>query len=74
MTDTEKLNKLVEYIQGAERYHLDMANKGSVENGIKSQAIQDITLFMEHELGISQISWWNSKFISFKLDTEGSMI
>ena len=56
MTDTEKLNKLVEYIQDAERYHLYMASKGSVENGIRSQAIQDITLFMEHELGISQAS------------------
>jgi len=52
MTDTEKLNALIEYIKDAEKYHLDMASKGIVENGIKSQAIQDITLFMEHKLGI----------------------
>lgn len=52
MTDTEKLNKLVDYIRDAEAYHLDMSRKGNMENGIKSQAVQDITLFMEHELGI----------------------
>lgn len=52
MTNTEKLNALIAYISDAERYHLDMASKGSVENGIRSQAIQDITLFMEHELKI----------------------
>ena len=45
-------DKLIDYIQDAERYHLDMSAKGHVENGIKSQAIQDITLFMEHELKI----------------------
>jgi len=50
--DKKKLNALIAYIADAERYHLDMAAKGSVENGIRSQAIQDITLFMEHELGI----------------------
>lgn len=55
MTDTEKLNALVDYIRDAERYHLDMARKGSVENSFKSMAIQDICLFMEYELGIEYI-------------------
>lgn len=50
MTDTEKLKALINYIYDAERYHLDMAKNGIVENGYKSQAIQDITEFIEHEL------------------------
>ena len=54
MSDTEKLNALVNYIRDAERYHLDMASKGIVENGFKSMAIQDITSYMEHELQIVQ--------------------
>lgn len=55
MTDTEKLNALVDYIRDAERYHLDNAKRGMVESGYKSMAIQDIQLFMEHELGIEYV-------------------
>lgn len=55
MTDTEKLNALIDYIRDAERYHLDNA-KRSVEGSVyKSMAIQDICLFMEYELGIEYI-------------------
>lgn len=46
----DRLEKLINYIKDAERYHLDMAKKGIVENGIKSQAIQDIVIFIEHEI------------------------
>ena len=53
MTDTEKLNLLMDYIKGAERHYLDMASKGSAENGLKSMAIQDVLLFAENELEIS---------------------
>ena len=55
MTDTEKLNKLIDYIRSAERYHLDNGKRGIVESGYKSMAIQDIQLFMEHELGIEYV-------------------
>ena len=55
MTDTEKLNALVDYIRDAERCHLDNAKRGIVESGYKSMAIQDIQLFMEHELGIEYV-------------------
>jgi len=57
MTDTKKLNSLINYIKDAERHYLDMASKGSVENGLKSMAIQDILLFAENELEISPINW-----------------
>ena len=55
MTDTEKLNALVDYIRDAERWHLDNAKRGMIESGYKSMAIQDIQLFMEHELGIEYV-------------------
>lgn len=55
MTDTEKLNALIDYIRDAERYHLDNAKQGMEYSGYKSMAIQDICLFMEHELGIEYI-------------------
>lgn len=57
MTDTEKLNALINYIRDAERYHLDNAKRGMVESGYKSMAIQDIQLFMEHELGIEYVQF-----------------
>ena len=52
MTDTEKLNALVDYIRHAEMCHIDNAKRGIVESGYKSMAIQDIQLFMENKLGI----------------------
>ena len=55
MTDTEKLNALIDYIRNAERYHLDNAKRGIIESGYTSMAIQDIQLFMEHELEIEYI-------------------
>ena len=55
MTDTEKLNALVEYIRDAERYHLDNFKRGIPESCHKGMAIQDIQLFMEHELGIEYV-------------------
>lgn len=55
MTDTEKLNALVDYIKSAERFHLDNAKRGVVESVYKSMAIQDIQLFIEHELGIEHV-------------------
>ena len=55
MTDTEKLNALVDYIRDAERWHLDEAKRGVNGSGYKSMAIQDIQLFMEHELGIEYV-------------------
>ena len=55
MTDTEKLNALIDYIRDAERYHLDNAKRGIVESGYKSMAIQDIQSFMEYELGIEYV-------------------
>lgn len=55
MTDTEKLNALVDYIRDAERYHLDNAKRGMVESGYKSMAIQDIQTFMENKLGIEYV-------------------
>jgi hypothetical protein len=55
MTDTEKLNALVDYIRDAERYHLDNAKRNVDGSGFKSMAIADIQLFMEHELGIEQL-------------------
>ena len=55
MTDTEKLNALVDYIRKAERYHLDNARRGMVSSGHKSMAIQDIQVFMEQELGIEYV-------------------
>lgn len=55
MTDTEKLNALIDYIRDAERFHLDNARNGREDSAYKSMAIQDICLFMEHELGIEYI-------------------
>ena len=55
MTDTEKLNKLIEYIRDAEIYHLNNAKRGYIENSFKSMAIQDIQAYMENELGIEWI-------------------
>lgn len=55
MTDTEKLKALIDYIRSAEKYHLDNAKKGIVESNYKSMAIQDIQLFMEHELEIEYV-------------------
>lgn len=55
MTDAEKLNALVDYIRDAERYHIDNAKRGMEEAFHKIGAIQDIQLFMEHELGIEYI-------------------
>lgn len=55
MTDTEKLNALVDYIRDAERYHIDNAKRGMGEAFYKIGAIQDIQIFMEHELGIEYI-------------------
>lgn len=55
MTDTEKLNALVDYIRNAERYHIDNAVKGILGSGYKVIAIQDIQLFIEHSLGIEYI-------------------
>ena len=55
MTDTEKLNALVDYIRDAERFHLSNAIKGASESAIKSMAIQDILCYMEHELDIEYI-------------------
>lgn len=52
MTSKQKLNALVDYIYDAERYHLDNARRGIDGSGYKSMAVQDITLFMEHELGL----------------------
>ena len=48
----ENYDKLIDYVADAERHHIEMAGRGHTENGIKSQAVQDITLFMEHELEI----------------------
>ncbi len=59
MTDTEKLNALVDYIKSAERFYLDNAKRGVVESGYKSMAIQDVQLFIEHELGIEHVSLGN---------------
>ena len=55
VTDTEKLNALIEYIKDAERFYLERASKGIINSGIKSMAIQDILLFAEHELGIEYV-------------------
>lgn len=55
MTDTEKLNALVNYVIDAERYYLDNAKRGMIESGYKSMAIQDILSFMEYELGIEYV-------------------
>ena len=55
MTDTEKLNALIDYIRDAERYHLDNAKKGMLESAHKSMAIQDILSYMEYELGIEYV-------------------
>lgn len=55
MTDTEKLNALVDYIRNVERYHLDMAKQGNEANGLMCLAIQNISLFMQRELGIEYI-------------------
>lgn len=61
MTDTEKLNALVDYIRDAERYHLDNAKRNVDGSGYKSMAIQDICLFMQHELGIEYIQLPNDR-------------
>ena len=53
MTDTEKLNALIDYIREAEKFHIDNAKRGMIESGYKSMAIQDIMLFIEHELDIA---------------------
>jgi hypothetical protein len=55
LTDTEKLNALVDYIRDAERYHLSNAKKGIPESAIKSMAVQDILSYIENELGIEWI-------------------
>ena len=55
MTDTEKLNALIDYIRDAERFHLDNAKQGRVDSAYKSMAIQDIQLFMQYELGIEYV-------------------
>ena len=55
MTDTEKLNSLVDYIRSAERHHLDNAKRNVDGSGFKSMAIQDLCLFMKHELGIEYV-------------------
>ena len=60
MTDTEKLNALIDYIRDAERCHLDNAKKGIKESNYKFSAIQDIQLFMECELGIEYIQHKNN--------------
>lgn len=52
MTDTEKLNALVDYIRDAERYHLRLAIRGISSSGDKTLAIQDIISFIENELDI----------------------
>lgn len=51
MTDTEKLNALIDYINSAEKCHLDNAKKDILGSAYKHMAIQDIQLFIEHELG-----------------------
>lgn len=61
MTDTEKLKRLVNYIRHAERYHLNMAERGIASSRHKCMAIQDIQEFMEHELGIEYIQLENDK-------------
>lgn len=55
MTDTEKLNLLVNHIRSAERWHLDEAKRGVVGSDFKCMAIQNLCVFMEHELGIEYI-------------------
>jgi hypothetical protein len=57
MTNTEKLNAVVDYIRDAERFHLDNARRGRVDSGYKSMAIQDLCVFMEYELGIEYIQY-----------------
>lgn len=53
MTDTEKLNKLIAYIQDAERYAFEKGNYESSDARMERVcAIQDITAFIEHELGM----------------------
>lgn len=48
MTDTEKLNNLIEYIKDAERCYLDQ--KVSPVTCGKVCAVQDILLYIEYEL------------------------
>lgn len=53
MTDTEKLYNLIDYIKDAERYYLD--EKVTELNSGKVCAIQDILLYIKHELDIETI-------------------
>jgi hypothetical protein len=53
MTDTEKLYNLIDYIKDAERCYFD--EKATELNAGKISAVQDILLYIKHELGINVI-------------------
>lgn len=80
MSDTEKLNALIDYIRDAERYHLDNSRKGSREAMCKVMAVQDILTYMEHELGIeyvqlpSKIIEANEDYQMLVLEQQGGII